>query len=231
MLGARQAPVRGRPRTRRQGRRRARSGRRREALVAWRQAALEPGRARRSGYHSSGLPGPKGNLETFIGSPTPRGRRRRARQDARGARAVARGGRAVREITVFTHRRPDETRAALGAARRARREAGVTLRFDAEETRKHGLRRAAGPRARRPDGRRRAVRRARRRRHDPARAAALREHRGAGVRDQLRRRSASWRRSSRRTSRTASAVRCAGDFELLRLPAIVLDTPRRRGIA
>jgi 23S rRNA (cytidine1920-2'-O)/16S rRNA (cytidine1409-2'-O)-methyltransferase len=38
---------------------------RRAALVAVGEAALALG-ARVRGYHSSGLPGPKGNLETFI---------------------------------------------------------------------------------------------------------------------------------------------------------------------
>lgn len=49
----------------------------------------------------------------------------------------------TREITVFTHRRPEDTRAALDRLAAAAAEAGVTLRMDAEETRKHGL--TAGP--------------------------------------------------------------------------------------
>jgi len=49
----------------------------------------------------------------------------------------------VREITVFTHRRPDDTREALELLSVRAAEAGVTLRFDAEETTKHGL--APGP--------------------------------------------------------------------------------------
>jgi NAD+ kinase len=49
----------------------------------------------------------------------------------------------VREITVFTHRRPEDTSAALRQLAVAAAEAGVTLRLDEEETRKHGL--AAGP--------------------------------------------------------------------------------------
>jgi NAD+ kinase len=45
----------------------------------------------------------------------------------------------VREMTVFTHRRPDDTAAALKIlAERAERE-GVVLRLDAEETAKHPL--------------------------------------------------------------------------------------------
>jgi NAD+ kinase len=49
----------------------------------------------------------------------------------------------MREITVFTHRRPEDTRAALDRLAAAAADAGVTLRLDAEETRKHGL--TAGP--------------------------------------------------------------------------------------
>src|SRR5205085_1905945 len=51
-------------------------------------------------------------------------------------------GRAVRRIqtaTVFTHRRPSETRPALGTLIELAQEAGVTLRFDAEETEKHQI--------------------------------------------------------------------------------------------
>jgi NAD+ kinase len=49
----------------------------------------------------------------------------------------------MREITVFTHRRPEDTSAALGLLVVAAADAGVTLRLDEEETRKHGLQ--AGP--------------------------------------------------------------------------------------
>jgi NAD+ kinase len=45
----------------------------------------------------------------------------------------------VREITVFTHRRPDDTSAALGRLAAVAADAGVTLRLDETETRKHGL--------------------------------------------------------------------------------------------
>jgi NAD+ kinase len=41
--------------------------------------------------------------------------------------------------SVLTHRRSDDTAAALGALLASARRAGFTLRFDAEETRKHGL--------------------------------------------------------------------------------------------
>ena len=42
-------------------------------------------------------------------------------------------------VTVLTHRRVSDTSSALTALLAAARRAGVTLRFDAEETRKHGL--------------------------------------------------------------------------------------------
>ncbi len=45
----------------------------------------------------------------------------------------------MREITVFTHRRRDDTRAALELLARRAAEAGVTLRLDQEETVKHNL--------------------------------------------------------------------------------------------
>jgi NAD+ kinase len=50
----------------------------------------------------------------------------------------------MREITVFTHRRPEDTSAALKQLATAAADAGVTLRLDEEETRKHGLAAAPG---------------------------------------------------------------------------------------
>ncbi len=47
-------------------------------------------------------------------------------------------------VTVFTHRRPADTGAAIATLREVAARAGATLRFDAEETRKHGLAPAAG---------------------------------------------------------------------------------------
>jgi NAD+ kinase len=49
-----------------------------------------------------------------------------------------------RVATVFTHRRPDETRDALAEVIEVARENGWTLRFAPEETRKHGLAPADG---------------------------------------------------------------------------------------
>jgi NAD+ kinase len=45
----------------------------------------------------------------------------------------------MRIATVFTHRRPDETAPAIETLLAVARDAGVVLRFDAEETTKHGL--------------------------------------------------------------------------------------------
>jgi len=45
----------------------------------------------------------------------------------------------VRQITVFTHRRPDDVADALAQLMDYAGEAGVTLRLDEEETRKHGI--------------------------------------------------------------------------------------------
>ena len=50
----------------------------------------------------------------------------------------------MREITVFTHRRPDETAPALALLAARAAEAGVTLSLDQEETRKHALKPAPG---------------------------------------------------------------------------------------
>jgi NAD+ kinase len=49
----------------------------------------------------------------------------------------------MREITVFTHRRPQETTATLTRLAQEASRAGITVRLDEEETRKHGL--APGP--------------------------------------------------------------------------------------
>ena len=50
----------------------------------------------------------------------------------------------VRVATVFTHRRPDDTATAIQALVALAQRRGVVLRFDPEETRKHGLTPAEG---------------------------------------------------------------------------------------
>ena len=153
-----------------------------------------PGR-RATSRRSSGLPA----------IPRPGG----VRRSGRACRSWR--GRSSREGDHRLHppprRRHREALAELLVAGAA--QAGVTLRLDAEETRKH--RSAAGSRAgarRGGQAGRRAVRGARRRRHDPARAAALRGHRRAGVRDQLRRDRLPRDGRARGHRATASGVRC-----------------------
>jgi NAD+ kinase len=50
----------------------------------------------------------------------------------------------MREITVFTHRRPQDTAATLERLAEEAARAGATLRLDGEETSKHGLRPGPG---------------------------------------------------------------------------------------
>ena len=49
-----------------------------------------------------------------------------------------------RVVTIVTHRRPDEVRPALDVVRRLARERDITLRFDADEVRKHDLTQTEG---------------------------------------------------------------------------------------
>jgi hypothetical protein len=88
------------------------------------------------GFASSGLPGPKGNLETFCRLAEGGRAGRAGRSRGRGA-----GGRSVvsRSASVFTHRTAEETSCALEPLISAAVGAGFELRFDATETRKHGL--------------------------------------------------------------------------------------------
>jgi NAD+ kinase len=100
---------------------------RREALIGVGETALALGAAA-VGYHSSGLPGPKGNRETFLWLTDP--------ASARGTRDPQQLETMAREITVFTHRRPDDTREALELLAQRAAQAGVMLRLDESETRK-----------------------------------------------------------------------------------------------
>ncbi len=130
----------------------------------------------------------------------------------------------MREITIFTHRRPDDTRVALElfAARAA--EAGVTLRLDAEETRKHGARTGLGIEADAPvkdevelcvvlGG-------------DGTILRALQRYAGTGVPVFAINFGEIGFLATVEPEDLEDGVRRAlsGDFELLRLPAIVLDT-------
>ena len=197
------------------------------ALVAVARARATLGAAV-LGFASSGLPGPKGNRETFVWlaeagrararSPTRGGRARRSSRD--DAHAAA---------TVLTHAPAGADRRALEALVAGRASAeGVVLRFDADETRKHGLPPRDGLRARRAAERRR---RALRRRsaataRSCARCAATRARACRSSRSTSAR-SGSWRRSIPRRRRPRGGLRAAlaGDFEVLTLPALALETP------
>jgi len=137
----------------------------------------------------------------------------------------------VREITVFTHRRPNDTGETLEQLVREAAEVGVTLRLDEEETQKHGMQSGPGVEVNAPakddvelclvlggDG---TILRALQRYVDTGvpvfainfgeigfLATVEREDIGDGIRRAL-----------------------TGDFELLRLPAIVLDLPGGRQTA
>ena len=106
---------------------------RRAALVAVAGAARAAGAAV-LGFASSGLPGPKGNRETFLWLAEAGARRRARRRRRRGGRA---GGRAVRSVTVLSHARTEDTGPALRMLVDLACEHGVVLRLDPEETRKH----------------------------------------------------------------------------------------------
>ena len=162
-----QAAVRGRPRAGRQGRRRARPG-------AAAGGARRRGRGRAGagaavlGTASSGLPGPAGNRETFLWLAEAGRPGALADLERRGRP----GGALMRVASVLTHRRAADTASALGPLLAAAGRAGVELRFDPDETRKHGLEPRRRRRARLGErGRRRPLRRHGRRRHDPHRAA------------------------------------------------------------
>ena len=174
-----QAAVRGRARAGREGRRGARPG------------AAARGDRRRRGARGSGA-------RRARASPLGAARAGRQPRDVR----VAGRGRAARAPWT-TSRRPrarwtvieadgahppaGATPRTLGALRAAARRAASTLRFDADETRKHGLEPPNGIDRRARLARRRPLRRDGRRRHDPHRAAPVRGHRRARVRRQLRR--------------------------------------------
>src|SRR3954449_6969773 len=57
----------------------------------------------------------------------------------------------MKQAVVFTHRRPEETRSALHVLLGCAGAAGWQLRFDPEETRKHGLATGSGIVADAPD--------------------------------------------------------------------------------
>jgi NAD+ kinase len=135
----------------------------------------------------------------------------------------------VREITVFTHRRPADTTAVLGELAEQAAAAGVTLRLDEEETRKHGLEPGPGMELNAPlkddvelclvlGG-------------DGTILGALQRYAGTGVPVFAINFGAIGFLATVEPQDLEDGIRRAltGDFELLRLPAIVLEQPGGSG--
>jgi NAD+ kinase len=149
-------------------------------------------------------------------------------QHASGDNAAPSGGpavKAVREVAVLTHSRPTQTAHALDTLVEGAVEAGVTLRFEASETAKHGLVARPGMVVDAPN--------------DPAVdlcmvlggdgtiLRALRRYAGTNVPVFAVNFGDIGFLATIEPEELADGVRRAyeGDFELLRLPAIVLDAP------
>src|SRR5271167_3429401 len=131
----------------------------------------------------------------------------------------------MREITVFTHRRPEDTSAALGLLVAAAADAGVTLRLDEEETRKHGLQEGPGIVVNAPvkDGVELCVVLG----GDGTILGALQRYAGTDVPVFAINFGQIGFLATVERKDAADGIRRAlcGDFELLKLPAIVLDAP------
>ena len=136
----------------------------------------------------------------------------------------------MREITVLTHRRPEDTTPALrDLARRAAAD-GVTLRFDAEETRKHGL--VPGPGLELDAPIKDDVELCVVLGGDGTILRALQQYAGTGVPVFAVNFGEIGFLATIEPEEIDEGMRRAfdGDFELLRLPAIVLENPRRLAI-
>jgi len=136
----------------------------------------------------------------------------------------------VREITVLTHRRPEDTTPALrDLARRAAAD-GVTLRFDAEETHKHGL--VPGPGLELDAPIKDDVELCVVLGGDGTILRALQQYAGTGVPVFAVNFGEIGFLATIEPEEIEEGMRraFAGDFELLRLPAIVLENPRRLAI-
>jgi NAD+ kinase len=136
----------------------------------------------------------------------------------------------VREITVLTHRNPEDTTGALLELAEQAARAGVTLRLDAEETRKHRLEKTPGIELDAPlkddvelcvvlGG-------------DGTILRALQHYVGTGVPVFAVNFGEIGFLATIEPGQIADGISRAlsGDFELLRLPAIVLDGPERAAI-
>jgi NAD+ kinase len=133
-----------------------------------------------------------------------------------------------REMTVFTHRRAGDTAAALRLLAERAAQAGVTLRFDEEETRKHGL--TAGPGMLVDAPGKDDVELCVVLGGDGTILRALQRYAGTGVPVFAINFGAIGFLATVEPERIEDGIARAldGDFELLRLPAIVLDVPDDR---
>jgi NAD+ kinase len=131
----------------------------------------------------------------------------------------------MREITVFTHRQPADTTATLERFAAQAALAGVTLRLDEEETRKHGLKAGPGVELNAPvkDGVELCVVLG----GDGTILRALQRYAGTGVPVFAINFGEIGFLATIEPQDIDDGMRRAlsGDFELLRLPAIVLDAP------
>jgi len=136
----------------------------------------------------------------------------------------------VREVTVLTHRQPQDTTSALRDLARHAASVGVTLRLDAEETRKHGL--DAGPGLELDAPIRDDVELCVVLGGDGTILRALQRYVGTGVPVFAVNFGEIGFLATIEPEDIQDGIRRAfsGDFELLRLPAIVLEHPRRLAI-
>ena len=94
------------------------------------------------GFASSGLPGPAGNLETFVWIAEPG--REGALEDLEAAAEGRNREPPARTLTVYSHARPEQTGDALRRVIAMAREAGVEVNVPQEEVDKHGIEPADG---------------------------------------------------------------------------------------
>ena len=136
----------------------------------------------------------------------------------------------MREITVLTHRHPEDTAQALRHLARRAAEAGVTLRLDEEETRKHGL--ASGPGVELNAPLKDDVELCIVLGGDGTILRALQRYAGTGVPVFAVNFGEIGFLATIEPDGIADGIRRAlsGDFELLRLPAIVLGAPQHAAI-
>jgi len=136
----------------------------------------------------------------------------------------------VREVTVLTHRHPEDTAPALRELAQRAAEAGVTLRFDEEETGKHEL--AGGPGVELNAPLKDDVELCIVLGGDGTILRALQRYAGTGVPVFAVNFGEIGFLATIEPDGIADGIRRAlsGDFELLRLPAIVLEAPQQTAI-